>query len=67
MLRSVYDESKRFSEAATMAFHRTPGLRTRIARIFNCYGPGMSARDGRDWLRRMRATEAEWTDFLARV
>lgn len=45
--RSVYDESKRFAEAATMAFHRARGLRTRIARIFNCYGPGMAAGDGR--------------------
>jgi len=45
--RSMYDEAKRFSEAATMAFHRTHGLRTRIARIFNCYGPGMTAGDGR--------------------
>jgi dTDP-glucose 4,6-dehydratase len=53
--RSMYDEAKRFSEAATMAFHRAHGLRTRIARIFNCYGPGMSARDGRaipDFIRR---------------
>jgi dTDP-glucose 4,6-dehydratase len=53
--RSMYDEAKRFSEAATMAFHRTHGLRTRIARIFNCYGPGMSAGDGRaipDFIRR---------------
>jgi dTDP-glucose 4,6-dehydratase len=45
--RSVYDESKRFAEAATMAFHRARGLRTRIARIFNCYGPGMDGSDGR--------------------
>jgi dTDP-glucose 4,6-dehydratase len=45
--RSMYDEAKRFSEAATMAFHRTHGVRTRIARIFNCYGPGMTAGDGR--------------------
>jgi dTDP-glucose 4,6-dehydratase len=45
--RSVYDESKRFAEAATMAYHRTHGLRTRIARIFNTYGPGMEAGDGR--------------------
>jgi dTDP-glucose 4,6-dehydratase len=45
--RSVYDESKRFAEAATMAFHRARGLRTRIARIFNCFGPGMGVGDGR--------------------
>jgi dTDP-glucose 4,6-dehydratase len=53
--RSVYDEAKRFGEAATMAFNRARGLRTRIARIFNCYGPGMSAGDGRaipDFIRR---------------
>jgi len=45
--RSVYDESKRFSEAATMAYHRTYGLDTRIARIFNTYGPRMRGDDGR--------------------
>ena len=37
--RGVYDESKRFAEALVMAYHRTHGLRTRIARIFNTYGP----------------------------
>jgi dTDP-glucose 4,6-dehydratase len=45
--RSVYDESKRFAEAATIAYRRTHGLRTRIARIFNTYGPGMGPDDGR--------------------
>lgn len=45
--RSVYDEAKRFGEALTMAFHRTYGLEVRIARIFNTYGPGMRAEDGR--------------------
>ncbi|MGH9467739.1 MAG: UDP-glucuronic acid decarboxylase family protein [Terriglobales bacterium] len=45
--RSCYDESKRFSEALTMAFHRTHGLPTRIARIFNTYGPRMRLDDGR--------------------
>ncbi len=45
--RSVYDESKRFAEAATMAHRRTFGLDTRIARIFNTYGPGMRPNDGR--------------------
>ncbi len=45
--RSVYDEAKRFSEAATMAWHRTHGLDTRIIRIFNTYGPGMQVADGR--------------------
>lgn len=46
-LRSVYDESKRFAEALTMAYHRKYGLQTRIARIFNTYGPRMSLDDGR--------------------
>ncbi|MBM3188024.1 MAG: SDR family oxidoreductase [Chloroflexi bacterium] len=45
--RGVYDESKRFAEALTMAYHRTHGLRTRIARIFNTYGPRMRLDDGR--------------------
>jgi dTDP-glucose 4,6-dehydratase len=43
----VYDESKRFAEALTMAYHRTHGLETRIARIFNTYGPRMRLDDGR--------------------
>jgi dTDP-glucose 4,6-dehydratase len=46
-LRSCYDESKRFAEALTMAYHRTYGLRTNIARIFNTYGPRMKLDDGR--------------------
>src|SRR5476649_1754540 len=45
--RSCYDESKRFAEALTMAYHRKYGLRTRIARIFNTYGPRMKLNDGR--------------------
>ncbi len=45
--RSVYDEAKRFSEAATMAYHRKHGLDTRIVRIFNTYGPRMRLNDGR--------------------
>lgn len=45
--RSCYDESKRFAEALTMAWHRTYGLRTNIARIFNTYGPRMKLNDGR--------------------
>jgi dTDP-glucose 4,6-dehydratase len=45
--RGVYDEAKRFAEALTMAYHRTHGLRTRIARIFNTYGPRMRPNDGR--------------------
>jgi dTDP-glucose 4,6-dehydratase len=45
--RSVYDEAKRFSEAATMAYHRQHGVDTRIVRIFNTYGPRMRPHDGR--------------------
>ena len=45
--RSCYDESKRFAEALTMAYHRDRGVRTRIARIFNTYGPRMKLNDGR--------------------
>ena len=45
--RSCYDESKRFAEALTMAFHRTRGVKTSIARIFNTYGPRMKLNDGR--------------------
>lgn len=46
-VRSCYDESKRYAEALTMAFHRVHGVRTNIARIFNTYGPRMALRDGR--------------------
>jgi dTDP-glucose 4,6-dehydratase len=46
-LRSVYDEAKRFTEAATMAYHRYYKVDTRIARIFNTYGPRMQLNDGR--------------------
>lgn len=45
--RSVYDEAKRFAEALTMAYHRFHGIDTRIARIFNTYGPKMHLDDGR--------------------
>ncbi len=45
--RSVYDEAKRFTEAATMAYHRYHKVDTRIARIFNTYGPRMQLNDGR--------------------
>ena len=45
--RGVYDEAKRFAEAMTMAYHRYHGLDTRIARIFNTYGPRMRPNDGR--------------------
>jgi len=46
-LRGVYDEAKRFLEAMTMAYHRYHGVETRIARIFNTYGPRMRLDDGR--------------------
>ena len=45
--RSVYDEAKRFAEAATMAYHRTHHVDTRIVRIFNTYGPRLQINDGR--------------------
>lgn len=46
-IRSCYDESKRYAEALTMAYFRTYGLQTTIARIFNTYGPRMALNDGR--------------------
>ena len=45
--RGVYDEAKRFQEAITMAYHQFHGLNTKIARIFNTYGPRMRLDDGR--------------------
>jgi len=45
--RGVYDEAKRFAEALTMAYHRYHAVETRIARIFNTYGPRMRPADGR--------------------
>jgi dTDP-glucose 4,6-dehydratase len=45
--RSVYDEAKRFAESLTMAYHRVHQIDTRIARIFNTYGPRMRLDDGR--------------------
>ena len=45
--RGVYDEAKRFAESMTMAYHRSHGVRTRIVRIFNTYGPRMRLEDGR--------------------
>ncbi len=45
--RSVYDEAKRYAEALTMAYHRTHGVDTKIARIFNTYGPCLQPADGR--------------------
>ncbi len=45
--RGCYDESKRFAEAMTMAYHREHAIETRIVRIFNTYGPRMRLHDGR--------------------
>jgi dTDP-glucose 4,6-dehydratase len=45
--RSVYDEAKRFSEALVTAYHRYYGVKTRIVRIFNTYGPRLQKGDGR--------------------
>lgn len=45
--RGVYDESKRFAEAMTMAYHRQHGVDVRIVRIFNTYGPFFRPDDGR--------------------
>ena len=45
--RGVYDEAKRFAEALVMAYHRVHSIETRIARIFNTYGPRMRLNDGR--------------------
>jgi len=45
--RSVYDEAKRFSEAAVTAYHRYYGVDTRLVRIFNTYGPRLQPGDGR--------------------
>ncbi len=45
--RGVYDEAKRFQEAITTAYHTYHGIETRIARIFNTYGPRMRLNDGR--------------------
>lgn len=46
-LRGCYDESKRFAEAITMAYHRVHKIDTKIARVFNTYGPRMRMDDGR--------------------
>jgi dTDP-glucose 4,6-dehydratase len=45
--RGVYDEAKRFAEALTVAYHHAHGVDTKIARIFNTYGPRMRLNDGR--------------------
>jgi dTDP-glucose 4,6-dehydratase len=46
-VRGCYDESKRFAEALTMAYHRVHKIDTKIVRIFNTYGPRMRMNDGR--------------------
>jgi dTDP-glucose 4,6-dehydratase len=46
-IRGVYDESKRFGESLTMAYHRYRNVKTKIVRIFNTYGPRMRLDDGR--------------------
>ena len=46
-VRGAYDEAKRYAEAVTMAYHRRHGVDTKIARIFNTYGPKMRPDDGR--------------------
>ena len=45
--RSMYDEAKRFAEAATATYARSYDLKTKIIRIFNTYGPNMQLNDGR--------------------
>ena len=45
--RSMYDEAKRFAEAATATYSRTYNLQTKVVRIFNTYGPRMQLNDGR--------------------
>ena len=46
-VRGVYDEAKRYAEAITIAYHRHHRVETRIARVFNTYGPAMRPDDGR--------------------
>ena len=46
-LRSVYDEAKRFSEAAVTAYKRYYRVDTHLVRIFNTYGPRLQTNDGR--------------------
>ena len=45
--RSMYDEAKRFAEAATATYARSYDIKTKIIRIFNTYGPNMQLNDGR--------------------
>jgi UDP-glucuronate decarboxylase len=46
-IRSCYDEGKRIAETLCMDYHRQHGLRVKIVRIFNTYGPRMAINDGR--------------------
>ena len=46
-VRSMYDEAKRFAEAAVASYNRIYNLDTRIVRLFNTYGPNMKINDGR--------------------
>src|SRR5215204_4617385 len=58
--RGVYDESKRYAEAMTMAYHGQQGVDTAIVRIFNTYGPRMRSHDGRaipNFMRQAMSTE----------
>ncbi|MBW3659740.1 MAG: GDP-mannose 4,6-dehydratase, partial [Actinobacteria bacterium] len=59
--RGVYDEAKRFGEALTFAYHRAHGVETRVARIFNTFGPRLRMDDGRavpTFIRQSLAGEA---------
>jgi dTDP-glucose 4,6-dehydratase len=46
-VRAVYDEAKRYAEAIAMTYHRVHGLDVKMVRVFNTYGPGLAAGDGR--------------------
>ena len=46
-VRSMYDEAKRFAEAAVASYNRIYNLDTRTVRLFNTYGPKMKINDGR--------------------
>ena len=45
--RACYDEGKRIAETLFFNYHRQYGVKIRVARLFNTYGPGMSTNDGR--------------------
>ena len=46
-IRSCYDEGKRAAESLFFSYHRQHGVRIKVARIFNTYGPRMLEHDGR--------------------